>query len=82
MHNAVSVSEFVASDVMDPFYLQSAQYIQQIVYKRIQWHVEECSVALLRNSYVQGLLWLTGIRLTNRALKTRPTNTTITLGIW
>jgi hypothetical protein len=25
------------------------QYIQQIVYKRIQWHVEECSVALLCN---------------------------------
>jgi hypothetical protein len=25
------------------------QYIQQIVYKCIQWHVEECSVALLCN---------------------------------
>jgi hypothetical protein len=25
------------------------QYIQKIVYKRIQWHVEECSVALLCN---------------------------------
>jgi hypothetical protein len=25
------------------------QYIQQTVYKRIMWHVEECSVALLCN---------------------------------
>jgi hypothetical protein len=41
------------------------QYIQQIVYKHIQWHVEECSVALLCNEQVQGLLWHLGMRLTN-----------------
>jgi hypothetical protein len=31
------------------FICNLCQYIQQIVYKRIQWHVEECPVALLCN---------------------------------
>jgi hypothetical protein len=52
------------------------QYMQQIVYKLIQWHVEEYSVAL------QGLLWLLGIKTYKLSLKNRITNTTITLGIW
>jgi hypothetical protein len=33
--------------------------------QRVQWHVEECSVAFLCNKWVQGLLWLLGIKLTN-----------------
>jgi hypothetical protein len=31
------------------FFCDLYQYIQQIVYTCIQWHVEECSVALLCN---------------------------------
>jgi hypothetical protein len=30
-----------------PFNLESYQYNQQIVYRLMLWHVEECSVALL-----------------------------------
>jgi hypothetical protein len=32
-----------------PFYLQSLREQSAVVYKRIQWHVEECSVAFLCN---------------------------------
>jgi hypothetical protein len=48
----------------------------------IQWHVEECSVALLCNWWVQSLLWLLGNETYKLNLKNKITNTTITLGIW
>jgi hypothetical protein len=47
----------------------------------MQWYVEVCSVALLCNGWVQGLLCLLGTRLTNQTLQTRTTNVTITLGV-
>jgi hypothetical protein len=47
------------------FICNLCRYIQQIVCKCEQWHVEECSVALLCNWWVLDLLWLLGMRLTN-----------------
>jgi hypothetical protein len=45
-HESIPV---LGGSFVSPFYLQLYQYIQQIVYKRIQWHVHECPVELLCN---------------------------------
>jgi hypothetical protein len=67
-----------------PFYLQSVPVHSAICVKkkRVQCHVEECSLALLCNWYVQSLMWFLRMRITNQTLKIRITNTTVTLGIW
>jgi hypothetical protein len=49
-----------------PFYLQSVLvHSANCVKTCIQWHVEECSLALLCNEKVQSLLWLLGMKLAN-----------------
>jgi hypothetical protein len=48
-------------------------YMQRIVQECVQRHVEECTVGLLCNLYVLGLLWLVGMRLTcRRVLSSAP----------
>jgi hypothetical protein len=56
-----------------PFYLQASQ-LHSANGVKLRWRGEECSVALLHNEQVQGLVWPQGTKLTSHTLRTKDYN--------